>query len=217
MDRDVAVERVLTLLETIENEPMPVPLREVWVLGDLALGMDPVERLDIYLSKDLLFTTQRTNPDEAKQFKEQYGIDGIGTTVSAEWATEFPEFIRANASGHAAPERCLGSHLVAANEPMHLEVCNASFEQNVTQRLRGAKATKSWEELLDPRAVCLWKDGQRSQEAPTRLREGSYVFPTLPDALAMLGLSDEDAAEASRVLQDWRSEPTGRTVRGDVI
>lgn len=217
MDRDPAVDRVLALLDTIENEPMPVPIREVWVLGDLALGLDPVERLDIYLSKDLLFSSHRTDPDTAEKYRDTFGIDGIGTTVSAEWAKRFPDCIRANANGHAAPERCLGAHLVAETEPIHLEVCNAGFEQNVTQRLRGAKATESWEELLDPRAVCLWKDGHRSEEAPDRLREGGFVFPTLPEAFEMLGLSKGDAEEAATVIQKWRAHSDGRTVRGEVI
>ena len=31
-----------------------MPVREVWVYGDVALGLDPVERLDVYLTKDIL-------------------------------------------------------------------------------------------------------------------------------------------------------------------
>lgn len=217
MDRSRAVDRVLALLETIETDPMPVPIREVWVLGDLALGLDPVERIDLYLTKDLLFAGEGTDPDQAAAFEEEYGIDGVGTTVSAEWAEEFPEAVRANPNGHAAPERCLAAHLVGRDEPIHLEVCNAPFEQNVTQRLRGARATGDWGELLDPRGVCLWQDGTRSETAPEKLRSGEYVFPTLPEALEMLGVEPDEAATAAEAVRDLRRTQEGRTIRGDVV
>ena len=40
-DRTRAVERVEQVVETVETEQMPVPVREVWVFGDVALGLDP--------------------------------------------------------------------------------------------------------------------------------------------------------------------------------
>ena len=54
MDREDAVERVVELVETVDREEMPVPVREVWVYGDVALGLDPVERLDVYVTKDIM-------------------------------------------------------------------------------------------------------------------------------------------------------------------
>ena len=45
-DRAEAVDRVERLVETVETERMPVPVRELWVYGDLALGLDPIDRLD---------------------------------------------------------------------------------------------------------------------------------------------------------------------------
>ena len=217
MERTHAVDRVLEVLETIDREPTPVPIREVWVFGDLALGLDPVDRLDLYLTKDLLFAGEQTDPDAAESFEAEYGVAGIGTTVSAEWAETYPDRIRANTNGHAAPERCLAAHLVDPSEPIHLEVCNAPFEQNVTQRLRGARATGDWEALLDPRGVCLWKDGTRSESAPEKLRSGEYVFPTLPEALEMIGLDEQEADEAAEQLTRWRTTQEGRSVRGDVV
>lgn len=217
MDRSCAVDRVLALLETIESDPMPVPIREVWVLGDLALGLDPVDRIDLYLTKDLLFASERTDPDQAEVFEEEYGIAGVGTIVSAEWAAEFPDHIRTNSNDHAAPERCLAAHLVSRSEPIHLEVCNAPFEQNVTQRLRGARATENWENILDPRGVCLWQDGTRSETAPEKLRSGDYVFPTLPDALEMLGMESVEAETAAAAITTLKQSREGRTIRGDVV
>lgn len=217
MERSQAVDRVMNVLETIDRDPMPVPIREVWVYGDLALGLDPIQRLDIYLSKDLLFAGNGTDPDRATEFEREFGVAGIGTTVSAEWADKFPECIRTNANGHAAPERCLAAHLTAGDEPIHLEVCNASFEKNVTQRIRGANATDRWEEVLDPRGVCLWQDNQHSEFAPERLRAGGYVFPPLEEALELLGLDPDRAKQAARAYNTWREQSDGRTVRGEVI
>ena len=54
MDRSSALDRVDALLEAVETGPLPVPVREVWVYGDIALGLDPVDRLDVYVTKDLL-------------------------------------------------------------------------------------------------------------------------------------------------------------------
>lgn len=211
--RSDAVDRLERLIETIEQEPTPVPVREVWVYGDLALGVDPIERLDIYLTKDLLFHGDESREDE---FIDSHGIEGIGKTVSAEWADSHPEALRANANGHAAPEKCLAAHLIG-DEPIHLEVCNTSFENNVTQRLKGAIARENYEQILDPRGVCLWIDGTHSDDAFEKLRRGELVFPTLSDALEMLGMEPEDATEAANAVARYRERQTGATVRGDVV
>lgn len=212
--REEAVERIERLVETVEGEEMPVPVRELWVYGDLALGLDPVERLDIYLTKDLLF---HGDDDREDEFIESHGVEGIGKTVSAEWADEHPEYIRANPNGYAAPEKCLAAHLVGENEPIHLEVCNASFEDNVTQRLRGAMNRENYEEILDPRGVCLWLDGQRSDDAFKKLREGEFVFPTLADALGMVGVEASKAERAAEAVRNYRDRQQGASVRGDVV
>jgi len=213
-DRDRAVERVETLVETVESEQMPVPVREVWVFGDAALGLDPVERLDIYLTKDILL---HDDAERAEEFVESHGVKSVGKTVRAEWAERHPDYLRTTASGHAAPEKCLGSHLVDDDEPIHLEVCNASFEDNVRQRLQGALARDNYGEILDPRGACLWIDGQRSAEAFEKLRAGEFVFPTLPDALGMLGADDQQARAAAEQIRQARSEQAGASVRGDVV
>lgn len=217
MDRSAAVDRVLEVLETLETEPMPVPITELWVFGDLALGLDPIERLELYVAKDLLFARGDTDPDGSEDYKERYGVAGIGTTVDATWAREHPEAIRTNPNGHVAPEKCLAAYLTDSDEPIHLEVCNAGFERNVTQRLEGAAATEEWSRVLDPRGVCLWKDGARSETAPDKLRAGEYVFPTLKESLSMLGLPDEQARTVAQELERLRANRSGSTVRGDVI
>lgn len=214
LDRARAVEYVETIVETIERETMPVPIREVWVFGDVALGLNPVERLDVYLTKDILLDGDSERADE---FAEKHGVQGVGQTVRASWAEENPELLCATASGHAAPEKCLAAHLLDSNEPIHLEVCNASFEDNVRQRLEGARARENYEELLDPRAACLWIDGKRSEAAFEKLRSGEFVFPTLPDALEMLGLDEEEANVAAETLQEVRKTQDGSSVRGDVV
>ncbi|WEL22198.1 hypothetical protein [Halorhabdus sp. BNX81] len=214
LDRAAAVDRLETLLETIEDETMPVPVTEVWVYGDLALGVDPVERLDVYLTKDLLFGQA---DERAAELNDRFGVDGIGETVRAEWAREYPEAVRANPSGHVAPEKCLGAHLLSEDEPVHLEVCNASFEDNVTQRLEGALARESYEHILDPRGVCLWIDGERSADAFEKLRDGEYAFPPLSGALEMLGAEPTVAKEAANAVETYRERQDGVSVRGDVV
>lgn len=213
-DRDRAVERVEELVETVATEQMPVPVREVWVFGDVALGLDPVERLDIYLTKDILL---HDDADREEEFLESHGVKSVGKTVRAEWAEAHLESLRTTASGHAAPEKCLGAHLLGDDEPIHLEVCNASFEDNVRQRLRGALARENYAEILDPRGACLWIDGTRSEEAFEKLRAGEFVFPTLPDALEMLGAEETAAAAAAEQLNEVRQAQEGSSVRGDVV
>jgi hypothetical protein len=215
MDRAVALDHVEGIIETVETEEMPVPVREVWVYGDVALGLDPIDRLDVYLTKDMLMRGDRSR---AEEFAADYGVKGVGSSVKASWADAHPGFLRANDSGYAAPEKCLAAHLLAGTDgEVHLEVCNASFDDNVTQRLKGAVARDAYEEILDPRGVQLWVDGRRDEEALERLRDGTLPFPTLPAALEMLGLDADEAEEASDVLNRYRRSQTGTTVRGDVV
>ena len=218
-DRERAIDRVEALVDTVVEETMPVPVREVWVFGDVALGLDPVERIDVYLTKDLLF---HGAADREAEFVDSHGIEGVGKTVRAEWADANPDCLRANHNGHAAPEQCLAAHLVDEDEPIHLEVCNASFEDNVTQRLKGAVARENYAQLLDPRGVCLWVDddspgGQRSAEAFEKLRAGEYVFPTLAGALEMLGVDESEATTAAEAIERFRDQQDGASVRGDVV
>ena len=219
MDRDAALDRAAEIVDlveraTTESAHLPVPVREVWVYGDVALGLDPIDRLDVYVTKDL---HMRGDTDREADFEAEYGVAGVGKTVDADWAAAHPEHLRANDNGHAAPEQCLAAHLLDDDEPIHLEVCNASFSDNVTQRLRGAMARDAYAEILDPRGVCLWADGQRDEDAMAKLRAGELAFPTLTGALEMLGLDEDEAAEAADVMRARRAEATGRTVRGDVV
>lgn len=215
MDRSAVVDRLDALLTTIESEIMPVPIREVWVFGDLALGLDPVDRLDLYLTKDVLLKDD--DQTAINELEETYGVKGLGQTVRADWATQYPDYIRANDNGYADPAQCLAAHLTADAEPIHLEICNTGFADNVTQRLAGAQARNAYEELLDPRGVCLWKDGQRSPTAFDKLRESALAFPTLPDALQSLGMDPAEAESAASTLQTYHDSRSGTTVRGDII
>jgi hypothetical protein len=216
--REEAVTRLREVVETVESERTAVPVREVWVFGDIVLGVDPVDRLDIYVTKDLLF---RDAPDREPEFEDRLGVSGVGKTVSAAWADEHPDCVRANPSGHAAPERCLAAHLLEPDEPVHLEVCNTGFENNVTQRLEGARAREDYTQLLDPRAACLWVDsddgGTTSEEAFQKLADGEFVFPTLSAALEMLGMAEPEAETAAEELRAHRADAEGRSVRGDVV
>ncbi|GAB3680234.1 hypothetical protein GCM10028857_02690 [Salinarchaeum chitinilyticum] len=215
MERDAAVDRVERLVDAVATERMPVPVREVWVYGDLALGVDPVDRLDVYLTKDVLL--EDDSEVDGSEVAATTGVEGIGSTVRADWATEHPEFLRSNPNGYAAPERCLAAHLLEDDEPIHLEVCNTGFEDNVTQRLRGAAAREAYEQVLDPRGVCLWAEGVRSETAFEKLRESALPFPPLSDALEQLGLDADAAEQAAQSVHSWREEQEGATVRGDVV
>jgi len=215
--RSEAVGRLEEVVETVESGPNPVPVREVWAFGDVVLGMDPIDRLGVYVTKDLLF---KDAPGREPEFEAELGVSGVGKTVAAAWAERYPERIRANESGHAAPERCLAAHLFD-DEPVHLEVCNTGFENNVTQRLKGAQARGEYTKLLDPRAVCLWVDtddgGQRSEEAFRKLDAGEFVFPTLSASLEMLGMDEAEAETAAEALEGYRKGADGVNVRGDVV
>ncbi|GAB7010235.1 DUF7095 family protein [Halorubrum trueperi] len=214
MDREQAVDRLEALVDRVANETMPVPVREVWAFGDVALGLDPVERLDVYLTKDVIMGG---DADAAAAFEAEYGVKGVGTSVRAAWAEAHPDRVRASDNGYAAPEQCLAAELVADHEPIHLEVCNASFEDNVRQRLTGALARDAYEEVLDPRGVCLWVDGTRDEEAFDRLRDASFAMPTLVDALGMLGADEDAAREAAATITRERAEQEGASVRGDMV
>ncbi|MGM0604632.1 MAG: DUF7095 family protein [Halobacteriota archaeon] len=214
MNRSAALDRIEELLRTVETEPMAVPIREVWVYGDIALGVDPIDRLDVYVTKDILLGGDR---DVARQYETRLGVNGIGQTVTAEWADRYPEYIRTTDTGHVAPEKCLAAHLLSDAEPVHLEVCNASFDDNVTQRLAGALGTESYDQILDPRGVRLWIDGRRDEDAIEHLREGTLPFPTFTDALEMLGVDEETAKVAAATVRSDREESSGSSVRGDVV
>jgi len=218
LSREAALERLRAVVDTVATERTAVPVREVWVYGDVVLGMDPVERLDVYLTKDLLF---KDEPEREAEFEERLGVSGVGKSVSAAWAAEHPDCVRANANGHAAPEQCLAAHLLEPDEPVHLEVCNTGFEDNVSRRLEGARARGDYTQLLDPRAACLWVDdgegGNTSEEAFRKLAAGEFVFPTLSGALEMLGMEEDAAEDAAEELDAYRESQDGRTVRGDVV
>jgi hypothetical protein len=218
MERAAAFDRVEALLDTVEDETMPVPVREIWLYGDAALGLDPIDRLDVYLTKDILLGEDRDDDENVgDRFEREYGVKGVGSTVRAAWAEAYPEYVRASENGYAAPERCLAAHLTDDDEPIHLEVCNASFEDNVTQRLQGAMERENYEQILDPRGACLWVDGRRDEETLAELREGEVAFPTLTQALSMLGVDEANAETAAEAMRAYRREQTGATVRGDVV
>jgi hypothetical protein len=217
MDRDAALDRVAALVDAVESEPMPVPVREVWVYGDVALGLDPIDRLDVYVTKDVLMRGEEGSEAVGERFESEYGVRGVGRTVRAEWAETYPQYIRASDNGYAAPEKCLAAHLLGDDEPVHLEVCNASFDDNVTQRLKGALARDAYEQILDPRGVCLWVDGHRDDETFEKLRGGELPFPTLSGALEMLGVDEDAAEDAAEAMRAYRADQTGATVRGDVV
>ena len=214
MDRVSALDRIEAVLDTVEAGPLPVPVREVWVYGDVALGLDPVDRLDVYVTKDLLL---RGDSEAGEAFEAEHGVKGVGSAVSADWAEANPELVRTNASGHAAPEKCLAAALLPDDEPTHLEVCNAPFEQNVRRRLEVALDRGAYDQVIDPRGVCLYAEGRRSSEALAKLRGSELAFPTLPESLSMLGADDAAAAEAADAIAAARTSQSGRSVRGDVV
>ena len=78
-------------------------------------------------------------------------------------------------------------------------------------------ARDAYEQILDPRGVCLYAEGRRSESALEKLREGDLVFPTLSEALTMLGMDDATAETAADAVREYRASQTGATVRGDVV
>lgn len=218
MERERAVDRLESILDRVDREPLPVPVREVWAYGDVALGLDPIDRLDVYLTKDVLL---ESDDEAAASFADRYGVQGVGSTVRASWAEAHPDRVRASDNGYAAPEKCLGAELLAPapdDDPIHLEVCNASFDDTVTQRLRGALARDAYDEVIDPRGVCLWVDGERDTAAMERLRAGTFAMPTLPAALEMLGVDEEATAERiADAIATARAEQATTSVRGDMV
>lgn len=214
MDRHAAIERVERIVDAVSSERMPVPVREVWVYGDVALGLDPIDRLNVYVTKEVML---KGDAERAAAFERSHGVKGVGKTVDADWAEAHPEWIRTNPNGYAAPEKCLAAHLLDDDEPVHLEVCNSGFENNVTQRLKGARMRESYEQILDPRGVCLWAGGRRSESAFEKLRNGELAFPTLAASLEMLGMEPEEAERAAETLVAYRERREGASVRGDVV
>jgi len=214
MDRSTALDRIEAVLEAVETGPLPVPVREVWVYGDVALGLDPIDRLDVYVTKDLLL---RGDAEAGAAFEAEHGVAGVGKTVSAAWAEANPDLVRTNASGHAAPERCLAACLLPDDGPTHLEVCNAPFEQNVRRRLEVALDRGAYDQVIDPRGVCLYAEGRRSDDAVAKLRGGELAFPTLSESLSMLGADEAAAAEAADAIATARTSQSGPSVRGDVV
>lgn len=213
VERSRAVGLLEDVVKTVSEDVMPVPVRDVWVYGDVALGRDPVRRINVYLTKELLLKDDPGNESS----EEDFGVKGVGSSVRTKWAEQFPELIRANHAGYAAPAECLAAHLFPTADPFHLEVCNTSFPDNVQQRAAGAVAREMYEEIIDPRGVCLWMEGSKSPTAFEKLRDGSFVFPKLQEALTMIGLSPSEAEEAVSALETEREERTGITVRSDVL
>jgi len=214
MDRERALTRIETLLDAVETGPLPVPVREVWVYGDLALGLDPIDRLDVYVTKDLLLGG---DADAGDAFEAEHGVKGVGASVSAEWAADNPDLVRTDARGYAAPEKCLAACLLPDDEPTHLEVCNAPFEQNVRRRLDAALDRGAYDQVIDPRGVCLYAEERRSESALEKLRGGDLAFPTLPESLSMLGADEAAAADAADAIAAARTSQSARSVRGDVV
>ncbi|UIP00489.1 hypothetical protein Hbl1158_03755 [Halobaculum sp. CBA1158] len=215
MEREAALDRVEAIIDAVDEGPTPVPVREVWVYGDVALGLDPIDRLDVYVTKDLLM--RGDDADAAESFERSHGVKGVGRSVSAEWAREHPEHLRANDAGHAAPEKCLAAQLLPEDEPVHLEVCNAPFDQNVRQRLTAGLDREAYEQVLDPRGVQLYAEGRRATETMAKLRGGELPFPTLSGALEMLGVEDAEATAIADAMATARDRQEGATVRGDVV
>jgi hypothetical protein len=211
MDRTRAVDHLEWIVDVVAADDTPVPVREVWALGDVALGLDPIDRLDVYVTKEVRLGTE-PDPDLEREF----GLEGVGATIRGEWAREHPDCVRGK-NGYAAPEACLAAQLLPEDEPAHLEVCNAPFEENVTRRLEGARASGDYEQALDPRAAALWAEGQRSDTALAKLRSGELAFPPLSTAFEALGLDDEEAATAASAVHAWRADAEGASVRGDVV
>lgn len=215
IDRERAVAIIERLLDRASG-PLPVPLREIWIAGDIAVGLDPVPRVDLYLTKDLLF---KDSPDREAEFEEQYGVSGVGKSVRAAWAEANPELLRTDDTGYVDPAACLVAHLLPDDDelPFRVTVSNTGFERAVTERLAKFDAGADTRPL-DPRAALLWADegdgGTVSESARRKLRDNEFVFATLERALAMVDEESdaEAAADAIRAL-----DVSERVVESDVV
>ena len=215
IDRERAVATIERMLDRA-SDPLPVPLREIWVAGDIVVGLDPVPRVDIYLTKELLF---KDNPEREAEFEEKYGISGVGKSVRAEWADEHPDLLRADDSGYVDPAACLVAHLLPDTDdlPIRVTVSNTGFERAVPKRL--GKFDDGDDTLpLDPRAALLWADegdgGTVSSSALEKLRDNEFVFATLEQALAMVD-DDADTEAAADAIRGVGTD--GRTIESDVV
>ena len=68
-------------------------------------------------------------------------------------AEQHPNRVRVDDDGHAAPEWYLAAHLFGDDEPIHLEVSNTGFENEISWRVEAARAREGHGRLLDPRAA----------------------------------------------------------------
>ena len=142
--------------------------------------------------------------------------------------------VRADDDDHAAPGWCLAAHFFDDDDPVHLEVSNSGFEDEVRRRVETARATGEYGRLLDPRAACPWVNspagdasesasasdgdgGTTSEEAFRRLADGTFVFPSPSMALETLDVDERAAETAAEGLRERRREREGLTVRGDVV
>jgi len=178
---------------------MPVPVREVWALGDVALGLDPVERLDVYVTKDILLR------DDSEPSASSADGDGDGSDLETRFRDspmasrasarpsgptgprEYPPAPASQRQRSRRPEQCLAAHLLGDDEPIHLEVCNSSFEDNVTSGFAGRSCAMITRSCSIPAA--------------------SVSGPTAPEARRRSGSSRERArpADALRGARDARA------------
>ncbi|ERH10384.1 MAG: hypothetical protein J07HX64_02157 [halophilic archaeon J07HX64] len=85
--REETADRVEPPAETDETERLPVSVRGVWVFGDPAPGFDPVGRLEVHPTKNILLTGSSGREGE---FTETHGVRGIGRTVRVRWVDRYP-------------------------------------------------------------------------------------------------------------------------------
>jgi len=214
MDRDAAVDRVEELVDTVVDEELPVPVREVWVYGDVALGLDPVERLDVYLTKDILL--RGDDADRAAEFEREYGVKGSGRRCARRGPTTTPSTSGRTTTATSRPS--------SVSPPTSSTTTNPSTSRCATRASR-TTSPSDWRRARDgelragarPRGVCLWVEGQRSEDAFEKLRSGELVFPTLAGALEMLGMDETEAETAAAAVEERRERSEGMTVRGDVV
>ncbi len=139
-DRSDAVDRLAGIVETVANERMPVPVREVWAVGDVALGLDPVERLDIYVTKDVLLrddsepTEASADGDESDErgpnarFRESHGIEASGSPYGRTGRPSFPTI--------SGPTRTATPRPNGVSPHTSSRTTNPSTSRSVTRRSR---------------------------------------------------------------------------------